>query len=685
MTKQDHDRPDGPTILPPEDDPFKTIDLDMLFAEDTTESGSIDLRSVKIAYLGRLLQAMSVPTLLVTEEEVVQFANTAFLRIVGDKFEPVGKAFQALFPNPDEARTARSMFSKVLESRKSRVIERTLQIHRTRIWARMHSRTIRLGRERMVLIQIENLNAEKQLAAIRKYKRLVDIFPMGIVELAVGKPVSSRTSFQEAISAVLEARIVDGNNEFAAMHGRTSARDLHGVKFGDLFPVKGGSGSLFEKWIREGFPVRSFETAEVEQTKGARFFEETLIGNMSGSHLVGLWWLRRDLSDKKRQEEEFTRTQKLESVGVLAGGIAHDFNNLLTGIMGNLSLLHESANLGEQDRKRLEAATKASLRARDLTLQLLTFSRGGSPIRRTGSMSQLLMDAAEFSLRGSNVRSEFSIPDDLWSVDMDEGQMHQVIHNLLINAVQAMPLGGVVRVKAENIILTGDTQIPLPAGRYVRISVQDEGNGIEPENISKVFDPYFTTKKDGTGLGLATGYSVVRKHGGLLTVSSRVGEGATFYFFLPASCQQPRPKRAAAMTSPSRGGRILFMDDDETIREMAGDLLAAMGYEAVIVRDGKEAINAYVEAKRRGVPFDVVIMDLTVRGGMGGKEALEELLRIDPTVKAVASSGYSYSPVMADFARYGFADVLTKPYDVAGFNRVLQHILCKTGGALNTR
>jgi nitrogen-specific signal transduction histidine kinase/CheY-like chemotaxis protein len=399
---------------------------------------------------------------------------------------------------------------------------------------------------------------------------------------------------------------------------------------------------------------------------------------MSGDHLLGLWWLQRDISERKRQEEELTKAQKLESLGILAGGIAHDFNNLLTGIMGNLSLLQKSPHLADEDGRRLEAAMKASVRAQTLTHQLLTFSRGGPPIKRTGSVGQLLFDSVEFSLRGSNVRSELSIPDDLWPVDMDEGQIHQVIHNLLINAVQAMPEGGAVKIRADNIVMTEEMQLPLPSGRYVRISVQDEGVGIAQENLGKVFDPYFTTKTEGTGLGLATAYSVVKKHGGLITVGSKVGSGSTFCFYLPASLEQLRTREHRNTRSGSGSRRILLMDDDETVREMASELLSALGYEPVVARDGREAISTCVAAHKADIPFDAVILDLTVSRGMGGCEALQEILKIDPSVKAIASSGYSYSAMMSDFAKYGFVDVLPKPYDADELSRLLGRILGDT-------
>lgn len=673
-----------PTLLAG-DDKTQTIDLDSLFASDVTESGSFDLRQVKFASFGRLLESLSVPTLLIGPSLRIEFVNAAFSRITGREFQVVGRTFSELLSDPQEAESARLLVKRVFEQRSPEVREQTLQINRTRIWTRVHFRTIRLGRERLVLVQIENLTAQKQLLSIQKYRKLVHIFPIGIVELAVYEPLSLSMPVSTLLNAILEAKVLDGNNEFANMYNRQRIRNLRGVKLRQLFPIEARSRALLEDWIRSQLPIRSFETRERSGPGDVKYFENTLIGNVSDMRILGLWWLRRDVSEKKRNEEEVAKAQKLESLGILAGGIAHDFNNLLTGIMGNMSLLQRSPNLSETDTKRLDAAIKASSRAQELTMQLLTFSQGGSPIKKTGSIGDLLRDSVEFTLRGSSVRCECSIPDNLWPIDMDEGQIHQVINNLVINAVQAMPQGGVLKVGAMNLVVGDEPRLPLPHGNYVRIWVQDFGLGIQPEHVEKVFDPYFTTKEKGTGLGLATSYSVIRRHGGLMTVKSEIGVGSTFYFFLPASTDKPAPKVARSTEALAGSGRILVMDDDEMIRDMAGEMLTSLGYEATLARDGNEAVQVYAEALRAGKPFDVVIMDLTIPGGTGGQEAIQQLLRIDPKVRAVASSGYSNCSVMSEFKEYGFTDVLPKPYDVGDVSKVLKRLLERNANAASEK
>jgi CheY-like chemotaxis protein len=366
---------------------------------------------------------------------------------------------------------------------------------------------------------------------------------------------------------------------------------------------------------------------------------------------------------------------------VLAGGIAHDFNNMLTAVLGNISFAKHFADPENTKLlRRLGEAEKASLRARDLTQQLLTFSRGGAPIKETVSLVELLKGTSEFALSGSNVVCEFSILDDLWPVDADQGQISQVIENLIINANQAMPDGGTVHVRAENITVGTRDILPLNKGQYVKVSVTDHGLGIPKDHLSKLFDPYFTTKQEGSGLGLATTYSIIKKHGGYIIADSELGAGTTVNFYLPASEKPVPAKEGEEERLPVGEGKVLVMDDEDSVREVAGDILAQMGYEVAFAKDGAEAIERYKKANETGRPFDAVIMDLTVPGGMGGREALQVLLAIDPEVKAIVSSGYSKDPVMAEFRKHGFKGVVAKPYRIQELGRALHDVLKGTAG-----
>jgi PAS domain S-box-containing protein len=382
-----------------------------------------------------------------------------------------------------------------------------------------------------------------------------------------------------------------------------------------------------------------------------------------------------DVTERKRLEQELVRAEKLESIGILAGGIAHDFNNLLTAILGNISLAKTYTQSGDKTHERLSDAEKASLRARDLTQQLLTFSKGGAPVKKTISIKELISDSACFSLRGSGAKCELSVAGDLLPVDADEGQISQVINNLVINARQAMPNGGMIRMRCENISVESDEQAPLKKGTYIRISISDEGVGIPKEHLEKIFEPFFTTKPKGSGLGLATSYSIVKNHGGHIAVESRIGIGTTFHVYLPASGQEAQ-KRKHETAIPSRGsGRILFMDDEEVVRDVAGEMLTSLGYEVAFAHDGAEAIELYAKAMAAGRPFDGVIMDLTVPGGMGGKDAVKKLRELYPAAKVIVSSGYSNDPIMADFRTYGFSGVVSKPYTIQNLGETVRALV----------
>jgi len=370
----------------------------------------------------------------------------------------------------------------------------------------------------------------------------------------------------------------------------------------------------------------------------------------------------RDITDRKRLEEDLIRAQKLESLGILAGGIAHDFNNLLVGILGNVSLSLLETDPASDTHRQLRIAERASLRAQSLTQQLLTFSRGGAPIKKVIAVGPVVREAVEFSLRGSGVTCAVKLPADLWPVEADAGQIAQVVNNLVINADQAMPAGGAITVRAENVDLALREIPALKPGRYIRLSVNDTGIGISREHIGRVFDPYFTTKQEGSGLGLAVSYAIVRKHGGHIAVESTPGAGTTFTVYVPACDVGSVDAQAVEELSAGGQGTVLVMDDEREVRETVGAMLRRLGYTVELVENGAGAVEQYREALQNNRRFDLVIMDLTVSGGMGGKEAIARLRELDPGVRAIVSSGYANDPVMADFARYGFSGVVAKPF-----------------------
>ncbi len=385
--------------------------------------------------------------------------------------------------------------------------------------------------------------------------------------------------------------------------------------------------------------------------------------------------LLEQIAERQRMEEELLKARKIKSVGVLAAGIAHDFNNLLAGILGYVSLAKVVAQTDATMVAYLTEAEQACQRATALTQQLLTFAKGGAPVRYTVSIVELLKECVGFVLRGANMRGDIQIAADLWPVDVDAGQINQVIHNVVLNAMQAMPDGGTVQVRAENVVLAAGVPFTLPEGHYVKITVQDPGCGIPKEVLSNIFDPYFTTKAEGSGLGLTTAYAIVIKHEGYITIASEVDVGTTVVIYLPAS----QKATVSAPTHPSiplsGSGRILVVDDEEMVRNLLRQLLERLGYTVECVEDGTEAVGAYQRAQAAGQPFAVVILDYAIPGGMGGLETLTRLRVIDPQVTALISSGYANNPVMADWAHYGFSGVVAKPYTIAQLQEALHNVL----------
>ena len=423
------------------------------------------------------------------------------------------------------------------------------------------------------------------------------------------------------------------------------------------------------KVMDEGYD--DFETLQRTKQGEIRHVHVTAqVIETAGGNVYHCIW--RDITERRRIEDELLRVQKLESVGLLAGGIAHDFNNILTTILGNVSMAETQVPQGDEVFDLLKEAEKASIRAQALTKQLLTFAKGGAPLKETSSIKDILKEASSFVLHGSKSNCEFSIAEDLWPAEVDAGQISQVINNILINANQAMPEGGTIQVAADNVLMEGGHDVPVNPGRYIRISIKDQGVGIAEDHFSNIFDPYFTTKQEGIGLGLATSYSIIKKHDGHITLESRLGVGTTFHLYLPASDKMV-PEKEKVM--PIRGrGRILVMDDDTPLLTMVGRMLKRLGYESESAKDGAEAIRMYKEAHESGNPYDAVILDLTVPGGMGGKDAVRELAEIDPDLKAIVSSGYSDDPILSNFQEYGFKGAIPKPFGSSSLGTVLHEV-----------
>lgn len=445
--------------------------------------------------------------------------------------------------------------------------------------------------------------------------------------------------------------------------------------------INGTTGALapspVERVIRSGRIIELERDTILIAREGARY----LIADSAApirdlqSELAGVVLVFRDITERQRLEDEIVKAQKLEAIGTLAGGIAHDFNNILTTILGNIILAKINRPRDDRGFAVLQEAEAACGRARDLTQQLLTFSRGGAPVKKMTSIGALVEDTARFVLRGSNVRLVAHVAPDLSPVQVDQGQMGQVIQSLVLNAREAMPEGGTVFVDLEQMELDARTPLPLAPGPYVVIRIRDEGPGVPDALLNRIFDPYFTTKQQGSGLGLATTYAIIRKHDGYIQAESEAGRGLALSIFLPAAMVVPEASLVVVPPPARHKGRVLLMDDDAGVCSVGRELLTMIGYSVEVASTGEEAIANYQQATARGQPFDVVILDLTVVGGMGGLECLQRLQAADPGVRAVVSSGYSTNPVMAEYPRWGFRGVIVKPYRLEELDAAVQQAL----------
>ncbi len=433
------------------------------------------------------------------------------------------------------------------------------------------------------------------------------------------------------------------------------------------------SSAALEK-IRENNNVNI--TCRLHRKKDGTVFPVDISGysiTLNGKNVM--YAVSRDITERKQLEEERQKIVKLESIGILAGGIAHDFNNLLAVMRNNIYLSKMIIDRDSELYENMESTEKVIYRASNLTQQLLTFAKGGMPVKNTSSIIDLIKESTGFALRGSNVNCEYNVSDDLWPVEVDEGQMNQVIHNLVLNAAQAMPNGGTIQTSLENFILDSDIGLPLQGGAYVKITVKDQGVGIKEDQIMNIFDPYFTTKETGHGLGLSITYSIIRNHNGHITVESETGVGTTFTIYLPASEKHIDMNDLEEEVFIAGEGKVLIMDDEEVIRESVKKLLINRGYEVECVNEGNEATALYKKAMEASRPFDAVILDLTIRGGMGGKETIKKLREINPNVKAIVSSGYSNDPVMANYREYGFCGLFAKHHKVTELGKTLHNII----------
>jgi signal transduction histidine kinase/ActR/RegA family two-component response regulator len=474
-----------------------------------------------------------------------------------------------------------------------------------------------------------------------------------------------------------------------------------GCRLGAMLEITGVYRAIFDdaRQLR-GFQLQLRSWGDVAVVHGPRLWtvqRALAVASILGiAALLGVAWvvalrrrgrqqteqIRGQMERQARLEAEVQRAARLESLGVLAGGIAHDFNNLLTVVIGNLSLAMLDPKIAESAGGFLREIERAAFRARDLTQQLLTFARGGNPVRASVALPEIVREAAGSMLHGSSVRCEYDVSPGLWSAHVDKDQITQTVQNLTLNSVEAMPAGGVIRISLANEEVATGAHHSLAPGRYVRMAIADSGKGIKPEILSRVFDPYFSTKEVGGGLGLATVYSIIKRHDGWIEAESTPGHGATFTLWLPASdAAKQMPPPPVPVPAPAvlsfRMARVLLMDDEDGVRRLGETLLLRMGLKPVTVSDGGAALEVFAAAQKSPQPFDLVILDLTISGGIGGREVIERIRKLDPNVPAIVSSGYSNDPVLADFASYGFQAVVPKPYEINQLAETVKRLLAQ--------
>ncbi len=518
-----------------------------------------------------------------------------------------------------------------------------------------------------------------------------DITERKQAEEALRQSKETLQRIMDSSSAVIYAKDLDGKyifiNALYAKLFHVSDSEILGKTDYDIFPRKTADAfrEIDRQAVKAGMPIEAEEA--VPQDDGTHYYISLKFPLYdSNKKPYAVCTMSTDITERKRLGEQSLRSQKLESIGTLAGGIAHDFNNLLQGVFGYVSLAKITVNDREKSIKALEQAEKALHQTVNLTTQLLTFSKGGKPYKKQIDLRLVIENSANFMLSGSRSELRLNVAADLWQVEADEGQIGQVIQNIVLNADQAMPVGGTISVTAANLAAGA---APLPSGLakrdYVVIAVQDTGVGIPEQYLSRIFDPYFTTKEKGSGLGLATSYSIVKNHDGTIDVRAKAGEGSTFTIFLPATAKASRAPEAVCPAEPSasRTARVLLMDDEETIRNLGSELLGVLGHTVEVAKHGQEALEKYQGATAAAKPFDIVILDLTIRGGMGGSETIQKLKEIDPAVTAIVSSGYSDDAATANYEKQGFRAFLNKPYNLDALREVLNKVLTTCTPPLN--
>lgn len=661
----------------------ETIDLNHVRDDSLDQSGGLIIGHLKRRELAKLFDALPTPLFLIDQGYTIRFLNSSCSKIDANYKYMLGRPFVELFRKERLANAARSAMISTLAVHKPHTVTSSISIGKGIMYARISFRSLRMEKRRFLLALVEDLTPEKM--KIRMYQRYQKKLEDKIIagqraEEAIRKSeLMFRSLFMNAPVGIMIVSPKGMVRFFNVACTGIIGYSLEELKSKPLSAcVHPEDRSDVSQKQREQLQSPGTPTAyacriidSAGRTKHVQIVSVTVQREGRQSVMMFL----EDVTRKRRLEEETAKFERLESLGMLAGGIAHDFNNILTAIQGNISLGKASLEFVQKASNNLASAERACMRATELAHQLLTFSKGGTPIKRATALPNLLSEGSSLALQGSSIRAEFSIQPDLWTVSVDPGQISQVINNLLINADHAMPQGGVVQVTAENVKVQAGGPLPLSQGDYVKVMFHDNGPGIAPEALSRIFDPYYTTKVDGKGLGLATAYSIVKNHGGVITVESSSANGTTFAVYLPATQERALPPKLVSEILVHGNGRLLIMDDELQIRELAAEALFHLGYKVEAASEGGEALELYSRALDEKKPFDAVLLDLTVPGGMGGQETARRILKMDPEAKLIVSSGYSTDPVMEDHESYGFRAMVRKPYTLGELSQTLHDVI----------
>ncbi|MCU0285805.1 MAG: PAS domain S-box protein [Acidobacteria bacterium] len=622
----------------------------------------------------RLISEESLMAIAIIQDDVIQYFNQAFSILTEYTMEEImkwkaGDYAHLLYPDDrnfvvEQSRKKQQGKTDVINRYSYRFISKSGKMK----WVENYSRTILFKNEYAVLLTAveitETIENREKLAAEKER--------LAVTLRSIGDGVITTDKKGNIILVNRMAETITGWKQ----------DEVQGQKITQVFRVKDTKTG----WFSDNLVQNAIESGKMSEVQNDIILiardggERIILSNCTpicdkDQQIMGAVLVFHDITEKRVMEMEIQKAVKLESLGVLAAGIAHDFNNLLAILIGNISLAKHSIDIKDPVYKILDDAEKGAYSATGLSRQLLTFARGNAPIKETASIREIIEDSTQFALRGSAVRYDCHFDPGLFSADVDKSQLSQVFQNLIINAEQAMPNGGVITIRAGNLDNSDRDTIFLPPGKYIQIILQDQGVGIPHDNLEKIFDPFFTTKQKGNGLGLSMVYSIIKKHGGHIRVESQVGKGTTFSIFLPASSQEITQVVKQNKAIIKGTGHILVMDDNELILDMLESMLEKFGYSCSLARNGEEAIEFYQRAYQNEKPYAAVIMDLTISGGMGGKEAINRLKKIDREVKALVFSGYANDPVVANYRDFGFKGVINKPFRMEELTQVLHHVI----------